>query len=75
MQGAWVRALGGEDPLEKGMALHSSSLPVDRRAWRATVHGGHKESDMAEWLNLRHNLKPCMLLMQLKQWTVMKLEI
>ena len=51
MQGAWVRALGGEDPLEKGMALHSSSLPVDRRAWRATVHGGHKESGTTEQLN------------------------
>ena len=38
-----VRSLGGEDPLEKGMATHSSILawriPIDRRAWRATVHG------------------------------------
>ena len=23
----------------------------DREAWRATVHGGHKESDMTEQLN------------------------
>ena len=29
MQGAWVRALGGEDPLEKEMATHSSTL-----AWK-----------------------------------------
>ena len=33
----WVRALGWEDPLEKGMATHSSILawriPVDRGAW------------------------------------------
>ena len=29
MQEAWVRSLGGEDPLEKGMATHSSIL-----AWR-----------------------------------------
>ena len=29
MQEAWVRSLGRKDPLEKGMATHSSSL-----AWR-----------------------------------------
>ena len=40
-----VQSLGGEDPLEEGMATHSSIL--DRGAWRATVHG-YKESDMIE---------------------------
>ena len=34
---------GWEDPLEEGMAIHSSILvwriPVDRGAWQATVHG------------------------------------
>ena len=39
----WVRALGWEDPLEKGMATHSSVLswriPMDKGAWWATVHG------------------------------------
>ena len=38
----WVRSLGWEDPLEEGMATHSSILdwgiPMDRGAWRATVH-------------------------------------
>ena len=38
-----VRSLGWEDPLEKGMATHSSipawRIPGDRGAWRATVHG------------------------------------
>ena len=38
-----VRSLGGEHPLEKEMATHSSILawgnPMDRGAWRATVHG------------------------------------
>ena len=38
-----VRSLGREDPLEKGMATHSSILawkiPMDRGAWRATVLG------------------------------------
>ena len=32
-----VHSLGREDPLEKGMATHSSIL--DRGAWWATVHG------------------------------------
>ena len=39
----WVRSLRWEDPLEKGMATHSSLLvwriPMDRGAWWATVHG------------------------------------
>jgi len=39
--------LGQEDPLEKEMATHSSILP-DRGAWRATVLGIPKESDMNE---------------------------
>ena len=41
---AWVLSLGWEDPLEEGMATHSSILvwriPMDKGAWRATVHGG-----------------------------------
>ena len=32
-----------EDPMEEGMATHSSILawriPMDRRAWKAAVHG------------------------------------
>ena len=43
MQETWVRPLGWEDPLEKGMATHSFILAwiilMDRGAWRATVHG------------------------------------
>ena len=39
----WVRSLGWEDPLEEGMATHSSVLAwrlgMDRGAWQATVHG------------------------------------
>ena len=38
----WVQSLGWEDPLEEGMATHSSVLawriPTDRGAWRAIVH-------------------------------------
>ena len=33
-----VGSLGWEDPLEEGMATHSSILAMDREAWRATVH-------------------------------------
>ena len=42
MQETWVQPLGWEDPLEEGMATHSSivawRIPMNRRAWRATVH-------------------------------------
>ena len=39
-----VQYLGQEDPLEKGMATHSSMATcpensIDREAWWATVHG------------------------------------
>ena len=38
-----VRSLGEEDPLKKEMAPYTSILawriPMDRGAWRATVHG------------------------------------
>ena len=52
MQETWVQSLRWEDPLEKGMATHSSIL-----AWRIpwteepTVLGGCKESDTTEQLN------------------------
>ena len=52
MQETGVRSLGWEDPLEKEIATHSSILawriPVDRGAWRATVHGVKKELDTTE---------------------------
>ena len=43
MQETWVQSLGWEDPLEEGMATHSSvfawRIPIDRRAWWAPGHG------------------------------------
>ena len=48
----WVQSLDWKDSLEEGMATHSSILPwripMDRGAWQASVHGGHKEFDMTE---------------------------
>ena len=54
MRETQVQSLGWEDPLEKEMATHSSTL-----AWK--IHGqrsllgyspwGRKESDTAEWLH------------------------
>ena len=49
MQENRVQSLDGEDPLEKGMVIHSSNLAwritwTERGAWWAIVHGGeHKK--------------------------------
>ena len=50
MQETWLLSLGWEDPLEKGMATHSSVLAWRipwRGAWWATIHG------VAQWVG--HN--------------------
>ena len=61
MQETWVPSLGQEDPLEKGMATHSSFL-----AWRIPwteepggLHSpcGRKELDMSEQLIHTHTFK------------------
>ena len=50
MRETWVRSLGWEDPLEESMAIHSRILawriPMDRRIWRATVHGVAKSQTL-----------------------------
>ena len=52
MRETWVRFLGWEDPLEEGMATHSSILawriPIDREAGQVIVHGVAKS-----WTHLR----------------------
>ena len=54
MRETWFQSLGWEDPLEEGMATHSSILawriPVERGAWWAIVHGVAKESGTTERL-------------------------
>ena len=43
MRETWVRSLGWEDPLEAGMATHSSiiawKIPMNRGAWQTMVSG------------------------------------
>ena len=56
----WVRSLGREDPLEEGMATHSSILawriPMDREASQVTVH---RVAKSRTWLsNWAHTQKP-----------------
>ena len=54
VQEIWIQSLGWENPMEEGMATHSSILawgiPMDRRSWWASPWG-HKESDTAEQLS------------------------
>ena len=55
MQKTQVRSLGWEDPLEKGMATHSSILAWRIHRQRSLVGyspWGYKEFDMTEWLTL-----------------------
>ena len=55
MRQTWVRFLSQEDPLEKGMAIHSSILAW-RISWTEETSGLHsvgcKESDTTEQLTL-----------------------
>ena len=50
MQKAWVQSLGQEEPLEKGMAIHSSIL-ASKIPWTeepGCSPWGRKELDMTE---------------------------
>ena len=55
MRETWVPSLGGEDPLEKEMAIHSSiiawKIPWTEEPSRLHSPWGRKESDMTERLH------------------------
>ena len=52
----WVQSLGWEDPLEAGMATHSSILawriPSDRGAWWVTDYGVAKSQTQLSDIHL-----------------------
>ena len=51
MQETWIRSLGWEDPLEKGMATHSSMPALQFHGQRSLLGNspwGRKESDKTE---------------------------
>ena len=56
--GDWVRSMGWEDPLEQGMATHSSILAWKNSHEQRNLEGytpwGGKESNMTERLSTAH---------------------
>ena len=59
MRDTWVQSLGREDPLEKEMVTHSSTLAW-KIPWTESLVGyspwGCKESDMTERLHFHYEL-------------------
>ena len=70
MQKTWVQFLDWEDPLEGGMATHSSILawriPLNRRAWRPTVHGVAKSQTRLSDFTFTKSLQMVIAAMKLK---------
>ena len=70
MQETWVQSLGWEDPLEEGVATHSSilawTIPMGREAWRAIFHGVEKS---------RTQLSDFHLTFTRKSWEEKKIEV
>ena len=62
-----IPGLGRSPGEENGNLLQYFCLdnPMDRGAWWTTVFGGHKESDMTEWLNNKQQIS---LLSGLPRW-------
>ena len=60
IQETWVQSLGQEDPLEKGMATHSSILAWRISGWSSLAGysiQGRKESDTTEQLKLSLSIR------------------
>ena len=59
---ALVPPLGWEDPLEEGMATHSSILawriPTDRRAWRFMGHDWVSKTAGHDWMSKHSTVPP-----------------
>ena len=66
----WVQSLGQEDPLEKGMATHSSILAGESHRQKSLVGyspWSHKELDMTEVTSYAHT--PRKIMGFVKFWT------
>ena len=54
----WVPSLGWEETLKKEMTTHSNILawriPMDREAWRATVHRVAKSRTQQKRVSMQH---------------------
>ena len=60
----WVLPLGWKDPLEEGVATHSSLLawriPMDRGVWQPVVHGVTKSWTWLKRLSTVHKRSQCL---------------
>ena len=58
MRETWVQSQGWEDPLEEGMATHSSILSLENPQGQKSLAGyspwGRQESDTTEQLSTAH---------------------
>ena len=71
MQETWVRSLDWEDPLEEGMATHSSILawsPHGHRGLAGYSPWGRKELDMTERLSTAQQNSDCRWLRRGLEW-------
>ena len=57
LQETWVQSLSWEDPLEKGMAPHSSIVAHGQTSQESYSTWGHKELDMTKRLTLSLSVK------------------
>ena len=72
MQENRAQSLGRDDPLEKGITTHSSLLawrnPMDRGAWRATVHGVAKSRTRLKQVSMQARTFTSFTATSMSQW-------